>query len=138
MASRIRRYFNESRGGIVAPVAAGTLADQIRSFSSGATILLVYTLTARATTATIADGTAAKGLADGQATVQLLGVEISVADSIFNAVGAEAFGTPIYWDAGNNRFTITAAGNTHVGWYVGLTALVAGTNANREIALKAS
>jgi hypothetical protein len=59
------------------PVPDGTVAGAV--IPLGANGLRAYVKTARATTATIAAGTAAQGLADGEATVILIGCAFLVA-----------------------------------------------------------
>lgn len=89
-------------------VAAG---DVIKIGTAG---LTGHVLTARATTATITAGTAAPGLTDGQASVELIGVTKVVDLKVESAAGVEV-GAAIYVD-GNGDYTETAAGNSFIGW----------------------
>lgn len=92
------------------PVADGTLVDNVVLL--GAAGLKGYVITDRATTAKINEGTSAPGLADGEASVTLLGVSLVVELAITNAVAqfAAVYVTP------GGAYTATATSNTKIGY----------------------
>ena len=93
-------------------VPSGTVAGEVLTIGEG---LRVIALTDRATSATIADGTAAPGLADGEASVRLIGVDWVVSLAIDG--GAAAVGEKIYLVAATpNTYSSTATGNSLIGY----------------------
>lgn len=95
---------------VALPVTAGLLAGATTKL--GANGLRGVLITDRATAATIADGTSAPGLKDGEATCELLGVHITVKVPFAAAIAQFA---PVYIDAATSAYTATAAGNTQIG-----------------------
>lgn len=106
-------------------VAVGLVAGKTTKF--GASGLRGVLITDRATAATIADGTSAPGLKDGEATCELLGVHITVKVPFAAAIAQFA---PVFIDD-NSEYTAVADDNTQVG--VTLQALAGAGTA--EVAL---
>lgn len=96
---------------IACAVAAGTVSGDV--VLVGAEGLTGVALTNRATTATINAGTAAPGLADGQASVELIGVSTAVRLTVAEAA---ALGESIYKKAGDGTYTTADAGNQFIGY----------------------
>ncbi len=96
---------------IAAAVAAGTASGDVVLI--GASGLKGYAHTDRATTATIASGAAAPGLLDGQASVELIGVSVSVNLTV---AGGVALGDKIYKVTADGTYSKTAAGGTFIGY----------------------
>jgi hypothetical protein len=99
------KHGNMSAGVTLAlAVPADTTAGIIVPIGSDG--LLGYTITPRATTALIAAGTAAPGLADGQASVRLIGVDFTIEATI--AGEGWALGDAVYTD-GEGVFAASGA-----------------------------
>lgn len=97
---------------IACAVAAGTVSGDV--VLVGAEGLTGLALTNRATTATINAGTAAPGLTDGQASVELIGVSTAVRLTVAEAA---ALGEGIYKKAGDGTYTTANdAGNQFIGY----------------------
>lgn len=111
MAKNIR-YQRPSNLVLPLAVASGTESGDVVAVGSAG--LTGLALTDRATTATIADGDAAPGLADGEASVELPGIATAVELTI-DAAGAAALGAKIYVTSGG-VYTITATANTFIGY----------------------
>lgn len=79
----------------------------------GTSTLKGWALTDAATAATVADGTAAPNLAAGQATVELIGVTLSVKLTV--AVGG-VLGDKVYKVTADNTYSGTAAGGKFIGY----------------------
>lgn len=77
--------------GIAVPVPAGAVAGQVVPL--GADGLRGVLMTARATTETVANGTSAPGLKDGEATVELIGVHTTITVQVAAAIAQFA---PVY------------------------------------------
>lgn len=92
-------------------VAAGTVSGQVVQIGSAG--LTALALTDRATTATIDAGTAAPGLDDGEATVELIGVATSVNLLVANNT---TVGQKVYIKSDDGTYTTTASGNTLIGY----------------------
>ena len=112
MATNVKHNGNPNVA-LALAVASGTVAGEVVKIGDH---LTGFCLTPRATTATIADGTAAPGLADGQATVELIGVTKVVELEVVSAAGVAA-GDPVYLDATTpNTYTETATNNHLIGY----------------------
>lgn len=92
-------------------VASGVVAGSVQIYGEGLKLLV---MTDRATTATIAAGTAAPGLADGQASCVLLDVDYVVNLAI--AGGTAAIGEKIYRVTADGTYSSTAAGGVFIGY----------------------
>lgn len=133
MAKKIRTY-PDANGlmNLKAPVASGTVADQLVLWNSGATLLKGYALTKRTEAADLSGMVAPQGLLAGEATLVFPQGALEVDDTIV-AAGALNFGAALYWDSTNKRYTDTASGNTFAGWYSGLTTFAIGTAVGRVL-----
>lgn len=110
-------------------VPAGTKSGDVVPI--GTKGLKGWALTDAATAETVADGTAAPGLADGQATVELVGISLAVNLPV---AGAGAVGDKVYKVAADGTYSGTASGNTFIGyaladWVDGQTIPVGLSNA---------
>jgi hypothetical protein len=92
-------------------VPSGAVAGSVQIYGEGLKLLL---MTDRATTATIAAGTAAPGLADGQASCVLLDVDYVVNLTI--AGGTAAIGEKIYRVTADGTYSSTAASAVFIGY----------------------
>lgn len=92
-------------------VASGTLSGAVVQIGSAG--LTGHVLTDRATTATIDAGTAAPGLADGEASVELIGIAKSVSLTVADNT---TVGQKVYIKASDGTYTTTASGNTFIGY----------------------
>lgn len=108
------------------PVAANTPADAVVAIGTDG--LQGIALTPRATAATIAAGTAAPGLADGQASVELPGVNTVLQLAV---AGTAAVGKKVY-RAADGSYTFTATDNVLIGYWVG----EAGNNLTGPVAVR--
>lgn len=72
-----------------------------------------WALTDRATAATIADGSAAPGLVDGAATVELVGVSLAVNLTV---AGGGVMGDKVYKIPADGTYTGVASGNNFIGY----------------------
>lgn len=95
------------------PVPVGTISGT--PIRLGANGLIGLPISARATAATIADGTSAPGLADGEASVELIGVHTSVNLTVIGAATQFAI---VYVDNATGAVTFTAAGGTKIGYWL--------------------
>lgn len=111
MAKNLNRTRNASIS-VALPVPAGTASGDV--VPVGDQGLFGFALTDRATSATIQSGTAAPGLEDGQATVELPGITLSVN---LDVDGAPAVGDAIY-RAANGDINTTDTG-LFIGWFLG-------------------
>lgn len=102
----------EANVSIALPVPAYAVSGGVVPL--GANGLKGIVKTDRATAATITAGTAAQGLADGQATVELLGISniLSLAIDAAAAQFALVYVTPA------GAYSATAAGNTKIGYVI--------------------
>ena len=82
--------------GVALPVPATAVTGQVVPL--GADGLRGLMVTARATAETIADGTSAPGLKDGEATVELIGVHTTIKVAVAAAIAQFA---PVYVTAAN-------------------------------------
>ena len=94
-------------------VADGTVAGDIVAIGTGG--LTGYVKTARATTATIAAGTAAPGLADGQATVELIGVGLAVQLEVESTTSV-VLGQPVYKVTADGTYSDEPTGAIFIGY----------------------
>ncbi|GAA5514777.1 hypothetical protein Dcar01_03538 [Deinococcus carri] len=92
-------------------VAAGTKSGDV--VLVGTKGLKGWALTDAATADTVADGTAAPGLAAGQATVELVGISLAVNLPV---AGAGVVGDKVYKVAADGTYTGVASGNTFIGY----------------------
>lgn len=111
MAKNLNRTRNASIS-VALPVAANTASGDI--VPVGDQGLFGFALTDRATSDTIQAGTAAQGLQDGQATVELPGITLSVNLEID---GDPDIGDAIY-RAANGDINTTNTG-LFIGWFLG-------------------
>lgn len=107
---------------IACAVAAGTKSGDV--VLVGTEGLTAVALTDRATTATINAGTAAAGLADGQASVELVGINTAVRLPVAEAV---ALGERIYRKASDGSYTSADAGNVAIGYALEATTTAGDT-----------
>lgn len=96
---------------IACAVAAGTKSGDV--VLVGAEGLFGVALTDRATATTISAGTAVQGLADGQATVELVGVHTALRLTVAEQ---PALGEAIYRKAADGTYTTVDAGNQFIGY----------------------
>lgn len=92
------------------PVASGLVAGNVVNLGTAGLAGILET--ARATTSTIAAGTAAQGLADGEATVKLFGVD-TVADLTVDATTSQF--AKIFHD-GAGTYSPTSSTGEHIGY----------------------
>lgn len=111
--SKVKHYAREGYVALALTVGASVEKDDI--IQVGSEGLIGFVLTDRATTATIAAGTAAQGLANGEATVALPGVGLVVERP--NVGGVSAVGEKAYVNSSGN-YTSSASGNTFVGHFL--------------------
>lgn len=95
------------------PVAANTPAGAVVAVGDGG--LVGYVKTARATTATIAAGTAAPGLADGQASVELIGIGLAVQLEV-DSTTSVVLGQPVYKVTADASYSDDPAGAIFIGY----------------------
>lgn len=101
----------EAQTTVAVPVASGTKSGDV--VLVGTAGLTGWALTDRATTATIATGAAAPGLADGEASVELTGVHTAV----YLTVGATvAVGDKVYRVTADGTYNGTATSNVFIGY----------------------
>ncbi|ALW87854.1 capsid cement protein [Deinococcus actinosclerus] len=93
------------------PVPAGTKSGDVVLINTKG--LKGWAQTDRATATTVADGTAAPGLADGQATVELIGISTSVNLPV---AGAGSAGDKVYKVAADGTYSGVASGNALIGY----------------------
>lgn len=105
---------------IACAVAAGTKSGDV--VLVGAEGLFGVALTDRATAATITAGTAAPGLTDGQASVELVGVSTAVRVTVAEQV---ALGEGVYRKASDGTYTTADAGNQFIGYALEATSAAA-------------
>lgn len=94
-------------------VPASTPAGAVVAIGTGG--LNGYTKTTRATTATIAAGTAAPGLADGQASVELIGIGLAVQLEV-DSTTSVVLGEPIYRVTATGAYSDTATSAVFIGY----------------------
>ncbi len=101
--------------GIALPVTAGLTAGMVAVL--GASGLRGLLLTDRATAVTVANGTCAIGLKDGEATVELIGVHTTITAQVTAPVAQ--FAAAFVTNAG--AVVSVAAGNTPIGAFLAAT-----------------
>jgi len=94
-------------------VASGTVAGDVVAIGTGG--LTGYVKTDRATTALIAAGTAAPGLADGQASVELIGVGLAVNLTV-DSTTSVVLGQPVYKVTADASYSDDPAGAIFIGY----------------------
>lgn len=100
--------------GVALPVPAYAAPGQVVPLGTGG--LSAILITTRATSATIAAGTSAPGVRDGEATVELVGVSLITRQ---NAPAVAQY-VPLFVDNAG-ALTLTAAGNIKVGYALDTT-----------------
>lgn len=101
--------------GIALPVAVGLMAGMATAL--GGAGLRALLITDRATAATVANGTSAPGLKDGEATVELIGVHTTIKAQVTAPV--DQFEAAYVTPAG--AVVDVAAGNTPIGAFLAST-----------------
>jgi len=112
MAKQIKRYASNGGISLPLPVASGATKDSV--ITLGTAGLFGYVLTDRATTATIQAGTAAQGLANGEASVFLPGIILETEQT----VGANVTQFDAAYVTSGGVYTNVSTGNTKIGYFL--------------------